>query len=177
MLNDSIVNPGTISGHVHSIAGGSNFDRSMTLDSALESQCTTAPIVRPFILPPSALLTYRLPTSPTTGSPSCTTTTTRPGDTAPSPSRSSTPTTSLAAVAAGTRPSMPSLTDCACCRVKVAGKTLPLGIRMTCRSAMSVWTTRASTMVIRSGTSVTTFSTYVFALRARGGADGIAQLS
>ncbi|ORX38365.1 hypothetical protein BD324DRAFT_578097 [Kockovaella imperatae] len=41
---DPIVSPGQISGHVHVIAGGSNFNRSMTYESARQSQCTTAPM-------------------------------------------------------------------------------------------------------------------------------------
>jgi len=41
---DPIVNPGDVSSHVHSIAGGSNFDKSMTFASSRASKCTTAPV-------------------------------------------------------------------------------------------------------------------------------------
>lgn len=41
---DPIVNPGVVSGHVHSIAGGSNFDKTMDFASARRSKCTTAPV-------------------------------------------------------------------------------------------------------------------------------------
>lgn len=40
----SIVNPGVVSGHVHSIVGGSNFDKSMTYESTQASGCTTAAV-------------------------------------------------------------------------------------------------------------------------------------
>jgi hypothetical protein len=44
LLTHSIVSPGGISQHVHSVAGGSNFDKSMTFASAQASSCTTAQV-------------------------------------------------------------------------------------------------------------------------------------
>jgi hypothetical protein len=41
---DPIVNPGVVSSHVHSVAGGSAFDKTMTYASARGSKCTTAPV-------------------------------------------------------------------------------------------------------------------------------------
>jgi hypothetical protein len=41
---DPIISPGGVSQHVHSIVGGSNFDDTMTYQSALASGCTTAPV-------------------------------------------------------------------------------------------------------------------------------------
>lgn len=40
----SIVDPGAISGHVHTIAGGSGFGQSVTYESMRASRCTTAPV-------------------------------------------------------------------------------------------------------------------------------------
>lgn len=39
-----IVNPGEISGHLHTIAGGSNFASSLSYEQQLASQCTTASV-------------------------------------------------------------------------------------------------------------------------------------
>ncbi|KAF1979791.1 WSC-domain-containing protein, partial [Bimuria novae-zelandiae CBS 107.79] len=41
---DPIVNPGTTSGHVHTITGGSGFNFSMTYEDARSSQCSTCNI-------------------------------------------------------------------------------------------------------------------------------------
>ncbi|ORY92817.1 hypothetical protein BCR35DRAFT_349137 [Leucosporidium creatinivorum] len=38
---DPIVNPGKISGHVHTVSGGSNFDLSSTFETLRESTCTS----------------------------------------------------------------------------------------------------------------------------------------
>lgn len=40
----SIVDPGAVSGHVHTIAGGSGFAQSVTYESMRSSRCTTAPV-------------------------------------------------------------------------------------------------------------------------------------
>ncbi|ORY49289.1 hypothetical protein BCR35DRAFT_297088 [Leucosporidium creatinivorum] len=39
-----LTNPGTVSGHVHSIAGGSNFNLNMDFDTARASQCTSCQV-------------------------------------------------------------------------------------------------------------------------------------
>ncbi|KAL1413684.1 hypothetical protein Q8F55_001463 [Vanrija albida] len=41
---DSIVSPGQIGGHVHSIVGGSAFNRTQTYESMIASKCTTAAV-------------------------------------------------------------------------------------------------------------------------------------
>ncbi|KAF6839010.1 wsc domain-containing protein [Colletotrichum plurivorum] len=41
---DPIVNPGTLSGHVHTIMGGSGFDFSMTYEQARASVCSTCKV-------------------------------------------------------------------------------------------------------------------------------------
>jgi len=42
---DPIVNPGQVSGHVHSVLGGSNFGFNITTEKLLKSHCTSIPIV------------------------------------------------------------------------------------------------------------------------------------
>jgi hypothetical protein len=41
---DPIVNPGKISGHLHTVVGGSGFNMSMTYEDALASTCSTCKI-------------------------------------------------------------------------------------------------------------------------------------
>lgn len=41
---DPIVNPGAISGHLHSIAGGNGFGFNMTYEDARASSCSSCPI-------------------------------------------------------------------------------------------------------------------------------------
>ncbi|ODN89698.1 WSC domain-containing protein [Cryptococcus wingfieldii CBS 7118] len=41
---DPIVSPGVISGHVHSVVGGNNFDKTMTYNSTQQGTCTTATV-------------------------------------------------------------------------------------------------------------------------------------
>ncbi|TFK27831.1 hypothetical protein FA15DRAFT_701627 [Coprinopsis marcescibilis] len=41
---DPLVNPGAVSGHVHSVVGGSNFGFEVTTESLVRSQCTSVPI-------------------------------------------------------------------------------------------------------------------------------------
>jgi hypothetical protein len=41
---DPIINPGGISGHVHAIVGGSNFQSTMDFQTTQEAKCTTAPV-------------------------------------------------------------------------------------------------------------------------------------
>ena len=41
---DPIIDPGKVSGHVHTIAGGSGFDYNMTYQQARDSKCSTCPI-------------------------------------------------------------------------------------------------------------------------------------
>lgn len=41
---DPIVNPGTVSGHVHSVVGGSNFGPESSTELLRSSQCTSVPI-------------------------------------------------------------------------------------------------------------------------------------
>lgn len=43
-LSPRIVQPGQVSQHVHSIVGGSNFDKTMSYASARQSRCTTAQV-------------------------------------------------------------------------------------------------------------------------------------
>lgn len=43
-LTCRIVSPGGVGTHVHAIAGGSNFDKSMTYASSQAGRCTTAPV-------------------------------------------------------------------------------------------------------------------------------------
>ncbi|KAJ3991980.1 hypothetical protein F5050DRAFT_1699958 [Lentinula boryana] len=41
---DPILSPGAVSGHTHSVVGGSNFGMNITTDSLRDSQCTSMPI-------------------------------------------------------------------------------------------------------------------------------------
>ncbi|KIK58110.1 hypothetical protein GYMLUDRAFT_246478 [Collybiopsis luxurians FD-317 M1] len=41
---DPIINPGTVSGHVHSVVGGSNFGMTLSTASLRNSECTSMPI-------------------------------------------------------------------------------------------------------------------------------------
>lgn len=41
---DPVVNPGTVSAHVHTVVGGSNFGPVVTTASLRESECTSIPI-------------------------------------------------------------------------------------------------------------------------------------
>lgn len=41
---DPIVNPGTLSGHVHTVMGGNGFDFSMTYEQARASSCSTCKV-------------------------------------------------------------------------------------------------------------------------------------
>ncbi|TDZ28163.1 hypothetical protein C8035_v001935 [Colletotrichum spinosum] len=41
---DPIVNPGVLSGHLHTIMGGSGFDFSMTYEQARASSCSTCKV-------------------------------------------------------------------------------------------------------------------------------------
>ncbi|KAF9558829.1 hypothetical protein CPC08DRAFT_538623 [Agrocybe pediades] len=42
---DPVVNPGEVSGHTHSVVGGSNFGFNVTTEKLLKSECTSVPIV------------------------------------------------------------------------------------------------------------------------------------
>lgn len=42
---DPIISPGTASGHVHAIQGGSNFALTMSDDVLLESKCTSSLVI------------------------------------------------------------------------------------------------------------------------------------
>lgn len=41
---DPIVNPGALSGHVHTVMGGSGFEFSMTYEQARSSSCSTCKV-------------------------------------------------------------------------------------------------------------------------------------
>lgn len=49
---DPIVSPGSVSGHVHSVSGGSRFSQNYDHDDMQKSKCTTAPVTVDKVRPP-----------------------------------------------------------------------------------------------------------------------------
>ena len=58
---DPIVNPGAVSGHLHTVMGGSAFNFTEDQTSALAARCTSCKVCTNFICTPYSLPFYRPP--------------------------------------------------------------------------------------------------------------------